>query len=78
VILHSIIVIGNQLYLIFLRTHDGFQSDDKGYSTPTDANSNYAGQSKLFEDVGGDIMNNAWSGFNTTLLAYGQTGSGTI
>jgi kinesin family protein 1 len=28
------------------------------------------------DDLGGNIMENAWAGFNTTLLAYGQTGSG--
>lgn len=56
-------------------THDGFYSDDTGKSFPNPG-SNYAGQDKLFSDVGGTIMSNAWSGFNTTLLAYGQTGSG--
>jgi kinesin family protein 1 len=28
------------------------------------------------DDLGGNIMENAWAGFNTTLLAYGQPGSG--
>lgn len=56
-------------------THDGFYTDDSGFNHPN-AGSNYAGQAKLFTDVGGSIMDNAWSGFNTTLLAYGQTGSG--
>ncbi|KAL3897622.1 MAG: hypothetical protein SGCHY_003288 [Lobulomycetales sp.] len=56
-------------------THDNFRTDDAGFNHPN-PNSNYSGQAELFKDVGGSIMDNAWGGFNTTLLAYGQTGSG--
>ena len=30
----------------------------------------------LFEDVGNELLSNAYNGFNATIFAYGQTGSG--
>lgn len=30
----------------------------------------------VFDDLGQELLSNAWQGYNTTLLAYGQTGSG--
>lgn len=30
----------------------------------------------LFEDVGNEILGNAWDGYNATIFAYGQTGAG--
>ena len=38
--------------------------------------SNYVGQQEVFQDIGAGILENAWSGYNSTLFAYGQTGSG--
>ena len=30
----------------------------------------------VFEDIGKEVLENAYQGFNATLFAYGQTGSG--
>ena len=30
----------------------------------------------MFEDLGLGMLENAWSGYNSTIFAYGQTGSG--
>ena len=30
----------------------------------------------MFNDLGQDVLANAWKGFNASLFAYGQTGSG--
>ncbi|KAG0242182.1 kinesin-like protein Klp8 [Mortierella sp. GBA43] len=37
---------------------------------------NYAGQQRLYEDLGVELLNHAFSGYNTCIVAYGQTGSG--
>ena len=37
---------------------------------------NYAGQQTLHDDLGKPLLDNAFQGFNNTVLAYGQTGSG--
>ncbi|KAG9390576.1 Kinesin protein 1B [Carpediemonas membranifera] len=34
------------------------------------------GQQDLFDDLGTDILTQAFNGYNTTIFAYGQTGSG--
>eukprot|EP00753_Platysulcus_tardus_P020392 PLAT8018.2.p1 GENE.PLAT8018.2~~PLAT8018.2.p1 ORF type:complete len:1234 (-),score=747.63 PLAT8018.2:64-3765(-) len=36
----------------------------------------YASQQIVYEDLGVDVLNNAWKGFNVSLFAYGQTGAG--
>lgn len=33
-------------------------------------------QESVFEDLGTQVIENAFAGFNTSLLAYGQTGAG--
>jgi DNA replication protein DnaC len=33
-------------------------------------------QNKVFQDLGGGVLDNAWKGYNCSLFAYGQTGSG--
>ncbi|KAM4694240.1 kinesin-like protein KIF28 [Discoglossus pictus] len=38
--------------------------------------SRYADQKTVIHDLGKGVLNNAWQGYNATLLAYGQTGSG--
>jgi hypothetical protein len=30
----------------------------------------------VFNDLGRDVLDNAWKGYNCSLFAYGQTGSG--
>ncbi|KAF9185006.1 kinesin-like protein Klp8 [Haplosporangium sp. Z 767] len=37
---------------------------------------NYAGQQRLYEDLGVELLNHSFSGYNTCIVAYGQTGSG--
>ena len=36
----------------------------------------YASQQTVFDDLGRDVLENAWAGYNVCLFAYGQTGSG--
>ncbi|GMS88701.1 hypothetical protein PENTCL1PPCAC_10876, partial [Pristionchus entomophagus] len=55
-------------------SHDGFKEDSNGYSSPAD--SKYADQRKVFNDLGKGVLDNAWAGYNCSLFAYGQTGSG--
>ncbi|KAM9612979.1 LOW QUALITY PROTEIN: kinesin-like protein KIF28P [Trichechus inunguis] len=55
-------------------SHNGFQRDKDGVLS--DPSSNFAGQRDVFHDLGRGILDNAWQGYNATLLAYGQTGSG--
>ena len=36
----------------------------------------FAGQEKVFHDLGLDVVENAFNGYNVCVFAYGQTGSG--
>jgi hypothetical protein len=38
--------------------------------------SKYADQQLVFEQVGIEILKNAWEGYHCCLFAYGQTGAG--
>uniref|UniRef100_A0A1I8IKH8 Kinesin-like protein 6 n=1 Tax=Macrostomum lignano TaxID=282301 RepID=A0A1I8IKH8_9PLAT len=55
-------------------SHDGFKEKTNGYLEP--ANSKYADQKRVFDDLGRGVLDNAWKGYNCSLFAYGQTGSG--
>lgn len=59
-------------------SHDGFEEDPhNGKLHPIPGTSNgYIDQQHVYETLGRTVMENAWQGYNTTLLAYGQTGSG--
>ncbi|XP_048214219.1 kinesin-like protein KIF28P [Perognathus longimembris pacificus] len=57
-------------------SHSGFQKDEEDVLVPAGPTSQFAGQAKVFHDIGRGILDNAWQGYNATLLAYGQTGSG--
>ncbi|XP_073401192.1 kinesin-like protein KIF28 [Dendrobates tinctorius] len=57
-------------------SHNGFLKNQDGTLVPNGKESCYAGQKALFCDLGQGVLNNAWQGYNATLLAYGQTGSG--
>uniref|UniRef100_A0A670ZBJ6 Kinesin-like protein 6 n=1 Tax=Pseudonaja textilis TaxID=8673 RepID=A0A670ZBJ6_PSETE len=57
-------------------SHSGFLKDKDGKLVSSGPNSRYAGQRDIFHDLGEGILDNAWQGYNATLLAYGQTGSG--
>jgi kinesin family member 1 len=36
----------------------------------------FASQERVYEDVGRELLDHAFAGYNTCLFAYGQTGSG--
>ena len=36
----------------------------------------YTFQTRVFNDLGRDVVENAFSGYNVCVFAYGQTGSG--
>jgi kinesin family member 1 len=55
-------------------SHDGFQEGPDGELTAV--GDKYATQRKVFSDIGQDVLDSAFDGYNSTLFAYGQTGSG--
>ena len=57
------------------QSHNGFNVRADGYTQP-DKGSDYADQRKVYNELGGSILDNAWKGYHCTLFAYGQTGSG--
>lgn len=59
-----------------LWSFDGFQTREDGYTEKDGPNSIYKDQQYVFDKIGLDVLNNAWSGYHTCLFAYGQTGSG--
>lgn len=54
---------------------DGYQIESNGYFSPT-KESNYCDQKRIYDDLGADLLKNAFDGYNACILAYGQTGSG--
>jgi hypothetical protein len=58
-------------------SHDGFiePDTDGGYLNPQPG-SRYDDQNKVYKDLGIEVLDNAFDGFNACLFAYGQTGSG--
>lgn len=57
-------------------SHDGFREDSNGIFVPDGPSSKYASQKMVFDDLGIDVLDNAFEGYHTCLFAYGQTGSG--
>ena len=55
-------------------SHDGFHEGGGGELIPD--NDKYATQRMVFDDIGQDVLNSAFDGYNSTLFAYGQTGAG--
>ncbi len=55
-------------------SHDGFRVLENGYFEPE--GTEYADQKYVFNQVGKEILDNAWEGYHCCLFAYGQTGSG--
>jgi kinesin family protein 1 len=55
-------------------SHDCFREGDDGELIAT--NPKYATQRAVYDDIGADVLNNAFGGYNSTLFAYGQTGAG--
>lgn len=58
-------------------SHDGFTTDPTtGMFEKDSAGSNYSSQTTVFDDLGIEVLDNAFQGYHTCLFAYGQTGSG--
>ena len=58
-------------------SHDGFTTDpETGMFEKDSPDSNYASQTHVFNDLGCEVLDNAFEGYHTWLFAYGQTGSG--
>ncbi|KAG0034114.1 kinesin-like protein Klp8 [Podila clonocystis] len=51
-------------------------SFDHSYWSYDKNDPNYAGQKRIYEDLGVELLNHSFSGYNTCIVAYGQTGSG--
>ncbi|GJJ69254.1 kinesin family member 1 [Entomortierella parvispora] len=51
-------------------------SFDHSYWSFDKADPNYAGQQRLYDDLGVELLNHSFNGYNTCIVAYGQTGSG--
>ncbi|XP_074640088.1 kinesin-like protein KIF16B [Tubulanus polymorphus] len=49
---------------------------DFSYCTMDRTDKNYASQEQVFNDIGKDVINFAYDGYNACIFAYGQTGSG--
>lgn len=56
-------------------SHDGFDELPNGVLV-AQPGSNYADQDRVFNDMGVEVLDNAFEGYHTCLFAYGQTGSG--
>ncbi|XP_064470383.1 kinesin-like protein KIF28P [Ornithodoros turicata] len=60
-------------------SHDGYLRLDSGYLAADPEHphgEHYVDQDKVYKELGRGVLENAWQGYNATLLAYGQTGSG--
>jgi hypothetical protein len=57
-------------------SHDGSVEDEDGYLRKDSPSSKYADQRSVYNDLGEEVLNNAWEGYHACLFAYGQTGSG--
>ncbi|KAG9321581.1 hypothetical protein KVV02_001267 [Mortierella alpina] len=51
-------------------------SFDHSYWSYDKSDPNYAGQQRLYDDLGVELLNHSFGGYNTCIVAYGQTGSG--
>ncbi|KAI7880809.1 uncharacterized protein EV154DRAFT_428788 [Mucor mucedo] len=49
---------------------------DKSYWSADKSDPTYADQSTVYNDLGEDLLNHAFDGYNCCIFAYGQTGSG--
>ncbi|KAL1410022.1 hypothetical protein Q8F55_004024 [Vanrija albida] len=53
-----------------------FSFDKSYWSAGSRDDDNYASQKTLYDDLGVDLLDHSFEGFNTCIFAYGQTGSG--
>lgn len=56
-------------------TYKEFQFDHSYYSCDRD-DSHFVDQLKIYNDLGKEVVNDAFIGYNACIFAYGQTGSG--
>ena len=56
-------------------SHNDF-SFDHSYWSFDEKDDHYADQDQVFRDLGSDVVNSAFQGYNCCCFAYGQTGSG--
>ena len=49
---------------------------DFSYWSHDNKDPHFVGQDRVFKDLGTDVVENAFSGYNACVFAYGQTGSG--
>lgn len=55
-------------------SHDGFTEEENGLLVPSGPQ--YDDQVKVYNQLGKEVLDNAWDGYHCCLFAYGQTGSG--
>ena len=70
---------GTQTILSGKLTKDGedkvFNFDHSFWSHDTN-DDHFQDQEKVFQALGGDVLDNAFQGYNACIFAYGQTGAG--
>jgi len=49
---------------------------DFAYWSHAENDAHFVGQQKVYDDLGTDVVDNAFAGYNACVFAYGQTGSG--
>jgi maltoporin len=49
---------------------------DYAYSSANPSDADFVNQQQVYDDLGTDVVDNAFSGYNACVFAYGQTGSG--
>lgn len=47
-----------------------------GFSSPQPEDINYASQKQVYQDIGEEMLQHAFEGYNVCIFAYGQTGAG--
>ncbi|ESP03560.1 hypothetical protein LOTGIDRAFT_224357 [Lottia gigantea] len=58
------------------RKTNTFSYDHSYWSHTSPEDPNFASQKKVYEDIGIDMLDHAFEGYNVCIFAYGQTGSG--
>ncbi|CAM9123185.1 unnamed protein product, partial [Phaeothamnion confervicola] len=49
---------------------------DHCYASVDPRDAEYAGQERIYADLGTRLLQQAWEGYNCSIFAYGQTGAG--
>ena len=67
------LIYGNFSFVFFRKEPKTFAFDHCFNSI--NVKGDYAGQEKVFQCLGRDILDNAFQGYNACIFAYGQTGN---